>query len=313
MITKDILENNIGFDKNFMRGSDSQFNNLVYCSDLCVKNIINYQKLTPLDKLLGRTKLDKAHLYCNLDCLRKLSYYNCKFKGRWVFKYFLGCTEFMSSLCALIKLIINLSYIYKVKKYSKNSPLKREYWLHYIIMNLAFMSSFLFHLHENIVTRNMDYFTAVGSILANTLVSTQRNILIYFPELYYILNYIVFTLFVGIFILYLYKMLIIDFNYHHNKIFCVILVLLLQINYILTTMYYKNKTLRKKVIMLTNLSILSGLFELSDIPPILYFIDSHFLWHLGLLLSISPFYKFTIKENLLYKNKNNNQKNNKNK
>lgn len=292
------------FDINYMRGTDTQFHDLVKCSEECIDALVENQKINFLDLLFCRTKMDKARLICNYRCINKLNFYNCKFKGRWIFLYVFGFTEILSSLCALVKFVINLRYYKKMLRISKKHPLLRiELLSHYLTMSMAFISSFLFHLNENIITRNMDYFTAVLSIVMNACVTTQRNLILYFggETNLIVKTHLVYVCGLIFFVIHLLKMLLIDFNYVYNMVVCGILICIININYFITTMYYKNKKLTNKVIILTNLAAVSSLFELSDFPPIFYLLDSHFLWHLGLLLSIKPFYKFTSKEARLYK------------
>ncbi|ORD94417.1 PER1 [Enterospora canceri] len=302
------------FDRLFMRGSDDQFNSLVSCSGGCVDEIVEEIKLNFVDRILNRTKLDKAVLLCNYNCIKQLKYNNCKYNGRWIFMSLLGFTELLSSGCALLKFIINLSYYKKLVRISRGSPLRVDYLIHYGAMSLAFISSFLFHLHETVLTRNMDYFTAVFTIAMSALVTTQRNILILIsinkknrqsgtelPKCYYVLKQTVRIIFVTGYVYHVYRMLYIDFNYKYNMVVCGILLCLIQLNYLITTVYYKNKHIKDKIVTLTNLIIISGVFELSDFPPLFYLMDSHFLWHAGLLLSIKPFYKFTFLEAKLYR------------
>ncbi|OQS54998.1 receptor protein-tyrosine kinase ERBB-2 precursor [Ecytonucleospora hepatopenaei] len=372
--------NNTFFDINYMRGTDSQFNRLVKCSDECIEQLTSAQKLNFIDFIFQRSKQDKASLICNYKCVRELNYYNCKFKGRWIFMYILGFTEIFSSLCALSKLVINITYIKEIKKkllyntnnnilknsnilnntnnnilYNKNiylynsnirNTIAIEYIIHFIAMSLAFFSSFLFHLHETIITRNMDYFTAIFSIAMNACVTTHRNIIILYYNiilknnnilyntnninnninntnilyntnnniynnnlfciyiLYFCIKYhIALFAFTSFFAYHVYRMAYVDFNYVYNMTACAVLILIIQANYFLTVYNYRDNRLKRRVVILTNLSIVSALFELSDFPPVFYLLDSHFLWHVGLLLSIKPFYKFTFYEAKLFRRK----------
>ena len=286
----------LGFDRCFMRGSDEQFNSLRRCSDNCISNIKEKVKLNFIDKFFGRTKTEKAALICNYKCVRNLKLNNCKYNGRWIFMFILGFTEISSSICALIKFIMNVRYFKKVnRRLLRYKRMRIEYFLHHMAMSLAFLSSFLFHLHETILTRNLDYFTAVFSIVMNAAVTTQRNILIAFGHKIGDLHLPL--IFATIFYSYhLYRMTNVEFNYIYNMTVCGILIFIIQVNYFVTVLYYRNKTIKRKVTILTNLSLASALFELSDFPPLFYLLDSHFLWHVGLLLSIKPFYKFTFLE-----------------
>ncbi len=191
----------------------------IKCNENCKKSI--RPKINFIDNLFGRTYDDKVSILCLHQCLvqsnKDTNYFpvNLRLNRRWGFNIILGFNEFFSSMFSLVGLISNyILYNIKIKANLKYSPIQRNVIIYYYAVNAAFISSFMYHFHENIFTRNIDYFTANFAVVIFAIGAVNRVCILFNTT--YGLNFLLFT---PILIFHMYYMAVIDFNYHYNQIF----------------------------------------------------------------------------------------------
>lgn len=264
------------------------------CENECKSIYTESIKINFIDKLLGRSLIDKMENHCHVDCIRKLKIKNIKRRGRWAFIQILGFTEIFSSLIALISCFVNIYFFNKyISPKLKRSPIRHLYLIQHHICNAAFISSFLFHARETTFTRGADYFTAFASILMGLLVPLNRIVLLTAPsssKKFSILS-IRFALFY--FIFHTSKMTYGEFDYVYNKITCGTIFLLSLIFNLIIFYQYRKMAHAKMILYSIGSLILAGGIEVMDISPIFLLFDSHAMWHL-LMLVATPFYMLFI-------------------
>ncbi|WUR04380.1 Per1-like protein [Vairimorpha necatrix] len=274
------------------------------CTEKCSSDLSQIVTVNLLDTIFNRSLSEKINNMCHYFCLKDLNLKNIKRNGRWGFCPILGMTEFFSSLFSFTNFLINIiSYNSFIKPNLRHLKLRSVFILQYLITNMAFLSSTLFHIHENTLTRNMDYFFAILVLLFGLYMSIMRLALVYNLELR--TRKILRSIFISYYIFHVSKMAQ-DFDYVFNKFSCLIIIILtLSFNFFIYK-NYKNFKYAKNILFFTGLFFLAGYIEIQDLPPYSYLIDSHAMWHLfGSLCT--PFYmKFwgdDIKNNrLLYNN-----------
>ncbi|KAF9764340.1 Post-GPI attachment to proteins factor 3 [Nosema granulosis] len=242
-----------------------------------------------LDTLLQRSKENKLGFLCHFVCLKTLNLRNVKRNGRWGFRPLLGMNEFFSSTFSLINLFVNIySYHKTLRPRLGNDHISNMYVIQHYISNFAFISSFLFHVHENTVTRYLDYFFAFLVLTYALYVSFVRVIRIFM----YVgrgFNNNLKSLFVAFYSYHVYRMLNIEFDYAYNKLACILIVTFIFINHFIIYVRYRNMPHSKNILFFTLLFFIAGMIEIQDIPPYAYLVDSHAMWHLISCLS-TPFY-----------------------
>lgn len=254
-------------------------------------------RINLIDVLLQRTLENKVSFFCHFACLKTLKLNNVKNKGRWGFRPLLGANEFFSSLFSLINLLVNvISYKTHLQPRLTNDHISYIYIGQYYITNLAFISSFLFHIHENTLTRYCDYFFAF-LVLKYALFTSLVRVIRIFTNV----TSAKLTKIGSIFILYysyhVYRMLNIEFDYVYNKLACTIVITFIFINHFIIYFKYRNLPHSKNILFFTFLFFLAGSIEIQDIPPYAYLVDSHAMWHLISCLS-TPFYSIFWSEDI---------------
>lgn len=258
------------------------------CTSAChlkVKYIVT-QNL--LDLLFNRSLQEKTENLCHYICLRELQIKNLKRNGRWGFCPVFGITEFCSTIFSFVNLITNiLSFNLFLKPNLFNLKIRKIFELQSYVQNAAFISSTLFHIHENRVTRFMDYFCAVLVLLFALYLSLMRILLIFDLE-YKFRKHIKF-IFTSYFIYHLIRMSAKDFDYVYNKISCIFIIAFTFLFHIYIYIFYRQFVYAKYLIFFTIIFFVAGYIEIQDVPPYSYILDSHAIWHFFGILS-TPFY-----------------------
>lgn len=258
------------------------------CTNACYFKVKYIIKQNLLDILFNRSLKEKTENYCHYICLKELQMENIKRNGRWGFCPVFGMTEFCSTLFSFINLLTNIfSFKFFLEPNLYNLKIRNVFELQSYIQNAAFVSSTLFHIHENCATRFMDYFCAVLVLLFALYMSLMRILLIF--DLEYKFRKFLKSIFVSYFIYHLIRMSAKEFDYVYNKISCIIIIALTFMFHINIYMYYKQFLYAKYLIFFTLIFFVAGYIEIQDIPPYSYILDSHAIWHFFGILS-TPFY-----------------------
>lgn len=259
------------------------------CAKKCSEMGEDVIKTNFLDTLLQRSKGHKIGFFCHFACLKTLNLKNAKRNGRWGFQPLLGMNEFFSSIFSLATLFVNIySFNKHIRPKLKGDHISNLYLIQYYITNIAFISSFLFHMHENTLTRHLDYFFAFLVLVYALFISLVRILRIFFTVGPVILFQIqsLFTIFYSY---HVYRMLSIEFDYAYNKVICIFIVSGIFINHLIIYLRYRHQPHAKNILFFTALFFIAGFIEIQDIPPYAYLVDSHAMWHLISCLS-TPFY-----------------------
>ncbi|KAK6090051.1 hypothetical protein P3W45_000939 [Vairimorpha bombi] len=258
------------------------------CTEKCTTDLQKIITTTILDLIFHRSKTDKVANMCHYVCLRELNLKNIKRNGRWGFCPILGMTEFFSVVFSFTNLILNI-YSFKIflRPNLKNLRLRNLFILQCYIQNMAFISSTLFHIHENSFTRNMDYFFAVLVLLYAFYMSIIRTLIIYRAE--HKTRYFLRTVFVLYYIYHISRMSVKEFDYVFNKISCVFIITFTFIFHFFIYAHYRSYRYVRNLVFFTCIFFIAGYIEVQDLPPYSYLMDSHAAWHLFGCLS-TPFY-----------------------
>lgn len=180
---------------------------------------------------------------------------------------------------------------YHLKDILGRSPLKGLYYLQACVYNCAFISSFLYHARETVLTRNADYYLAFASILIGLLVAINRLIYMYKPMAYKKISILSLKIGIYYFIIHVVKMSE-EFDYFYNKIACgIMFVGSCACN---ITIYYNLRQHKGTINLIYSmcLLLLAGFVEILDFSPIFYILDSHAIWHALMAFSIPFYFKF---------------------
>lgn len=257
------------------------------CTEKCTDDLGKIITINILDFIFRRSVDEKIGNMCHYICLKQLSLENIKRNGRWGFCPVLGMTEFFSVVFSFSNFIINqCSFNLFLRPQIQFIKMKDLFKLQCHISNMAFISSTLFHIHENVLTRNMDYYFAILVLLFGLYMSFMRLMLIYKFECKY--RFTIRSIFICYFIYHISRMSN-EFDYVYNKISCVIIITLTFLFHFFIYAHYKSYEYVKNIVFFTFLFSLAGYIEIQDIPPYKYLLDSHAVWHLFGCLS-TPFY-----------------------
>lgn len=260
------------------------------CFNKCLEHSRGVVHTGIVDKVFNKSTDEKMRSMCHLLCLQLTNSGNIKRNGRWGFQPVLGMTEFFSATFSFLNLVINIVCFHRVlKKHLKVTRLGRLFYIQYYICNLAFLSSTLFHIHENTFTRNCDYFFAFLTILFGFYMAFVRVILLCTPRIEELVRKPLQAVFVSFYIYHVYRMSNIEFDYVYNKVSCAIIIILTLTFHLITFLRYRNMPHTKNILLFTFFFILAGAIEIQDTPPYAYLLDSHALWHLISCIS-TPFY-----------------------
>ncbi|KAM0671396.1 putative Per1-like membrane protein [Ordospora colligata] len=260
------------------------------CFSRCIEESKTLIKIQSIDRIFRRTSDHKLGSICHLTCLKATGSGNIKRNGRWGFQPVLGMTEFFSVLFSFANLVTNIVCFNKVlKKHLRMSRFGRLYYIQYYICNLAFISSTLFHIHENTLTRNCDYFFAFLTILFGFYMALVRAISIASPAFEISTRRPLQIAFTSFYSYHVYRMSNIEFDYVYNKISCIIIIGLTLASHMAIFTKYRKHAHAKHILLFTFFFFLAGAIEIQDIPPYAYLIDSHAIWHLVSCVS-TPFY-----------------------
>ncbi|KAI5177930.1 post-GPI attachment to proteins factor 3, partial [Pancytospora epiphaga] len=254
-----------------------------------------FVKQTFIDILLRRTVEEKISNYCHINCIRDLGNTNFKKNGRWGFIMIMGFTEIFSSLFALLNAIF-ASYCFRrhISPNLHKTTLRKLITAQYYICNIAFLSSALFHMRETALTRYADYFSAFLSIVIGLAFSVGR--LVHHSAPHHLDKYTKYSMFTGFlfFIVHLYKMLFIEWDYAYNKYACGIMFACLCFCDLF--LYFNIRDMRNShnILFYIGALLVAGAAEMSDIAPYMLLFDSHAFWHLFMLVSSYFYYSFVI-------------------
>lgn len=248
---------------------------------------------TKLDRIFGRTIKHKHICKCLYETININKLGNFKYNGRYVFLSLMGCYEFFSVLFSLFTVIL---CIWKYIKYMKvinraiiiNYKLKKQILiyrnLYFILTFLTSLSSVFLHIHENLWTTRWDYLCAMLSIIFTTnLFLEKTKILLHHSNYRYNLFKKLSTL---IFSIVLYDQYYSNnFDAVFNKIISGGFMIILLFNFFIHLRIRRSTPLIKyHLSLMTLFLILSLFFEVIDMPPFFYLIDSHAMWHFCLFL-----------------------------
>lgn len=260
------------------------------CESNCKFSALEKVKQNFMDRLIGRSLDEKINNHCHINCIKEMNIENFKRNGRWGFVPIFGFTEFFSSLFAFISFLVNFYYFNKhIRRKIRLSPLKNTVILQYYICNSAFISSTLFHMRETDFTRFADYFTAFLSILINLIAVIERLAHITFPRH---LKSIKNILMIGgsiFYVLHVYKMAFVGFDYFYNKLCCGFMLTLLFLGDVALYIKLKHHKHAKNILIYLSWLIIAGFAEILDISPIYFLLDTHAAWHFFMACSL-PFY-----------------------
>lgn len=260
------------------------------CFSKCFEESRHLVKTGLIDRMFNRSTDEKVGSMCHLLCLQLTNSGNIKRNGRWGFQPVLGMTEFFSALFSFLNLVVNIVCFHRMlKRHLRVTRLGRLYHIQYYVCNLAFISSTLFHIHENTFTRNCDYFFAFLTILFGFYMALVRVILMTAPSLEHLIRRPLQFVFVSFYTYHVYRMSSIEFDYVYNKISCAIIIVLTLLFHLITFLRYRRMPHTKNILFFTFFFFLAGAIEVQDTPPYAYLIDSHALWHLISCIS-TPFY-----------------------
>lgn len=261
-----------------------------YCFCKCFEESRDFVKTGLIDWIFNRDANEKTSSMCHLLCLKLTNNGNIKRNGRWGFQPVLGMTEFFSALFSFINLITNILCFHKMlKKHLRVTRLGKLYYIQYYICNLAFISSTLFHIHENSFTRNCDYFLAFLTILFGFYMAFIRVILIGSPSFERAIRKPLQCVFILFYAYHIHRMSNIEFDYVYNKVSCAIIITFTLLSHLVTFLKYRKMGHSKNILLFTFFFFLAGAIEVQDVPPYAYLIDSHAIWHLISCIS-TPFY-----------------------
>ncbi len=257
----------------------------------CNKIATLFIKQSFFDKIIGRTVEEKINNYCHLEAIKFFKIKNFKRNGRWAFKIIFGFSELFSSIFSLLSLLCCIYYYnILVSNDIKKSPLKKVLTLQYYFFNVAFVSSFFFHMRDTMLTKYTDYLTAFLSLSLGMISSLSRLIYSENPK---IINSFINSSIVFIFVLFIlhsYKMVFYRWDYVYNKILCGIIFTLSCFFDLVLYYKYSYRSYSKYIIKYITGMLLAGGIEICDISPFFFIFDSHAFWHL--LMSISGIFYF---------------------
>lgn len=260
------------------------------CESSCKLSALEKVKQTFMDRLIGRTIEEKINNHCHINCIKEMKAENFKRNGRWGFIPLFGFTEFFSSFFAFISFLANIYYFNRhIRPKIRNSPLRNTVMLQYYICNSAFISSTLFHMRETDFTRFADYFTAFLSILINLIAVIERFVHISFPGQLKLINKILMRGGFVFYVLHVYKMAFLEFDYVYNKVCCGFMFALLVLGDVGLYIKLRHHKHMKNILIYLAWLIVAGFTEILDISPLYFFLDSHAVWHLFMACSL-PFY-----------------------
>lgn len=250
------------------------------------------------DKLIGRSYSEKLLVDCHYKCSVAMGVNNIKLEGRYPFFRILFCTEFFSTLFSAFNLIVHLvCFNTMIKKNIRKSKIGNLLYTQHVIICSCWIFSMFFHIQDTKITRYLDYFFAflflvfafyLNLVRSKLLIQSRklnlRNIR-YLLTLYYILH--------------VFYMVYIDFNYSYSKIASGCLFALSV--FLWTFQYFSLRRLKySKYILFYMIGVVMGaMFEIYDMPPLFYLVDSHALWHLFTAI-LAPLYYLYIKDDMLY-------------
>lgn len=263
------------------------------CSKGCFETELSTIKINFIDRLMGRTIEEKLQNSCHVLCLKSLQLKNIKRNGKWGFVPILGIHEAFSSLIALFSFFINLIYFRKqIRDKVKKSPMGAIYLIQHVICNFTFLASFVYHARETPLTRNADYFTAVGGILIGTVTAVNRVVLSYKPSCTVQFQRVSLKLAFYFFLFHIHKITLNDFDYGYNKVVCGVLFLLACLCNFLVFYKYRKQSHSKLSLYSIAMLVTAGAVEILDKPPFLYLVDTHAMWHAFMAVGTFYYIKF---------------------
>lgn len=268
-----------------------------------VKENLGKVRLTFIDKLVRRTKQRKLAEFFHYKYCLSNGINNIKLNGRYPFLPLYGTTEFFSAFFSFGNFLSSiLSYMHFISPIETRCLVLTLNKIGMYINLLTWASSTAFHINDTTVTRNLDYFSSFLNILFFFYIVHTRLFLLFFGAKKAGLLSRILGLFVSmLYIVHVYYMFFIDFNFSLNKSLCGALFVAGVLGCLyLAYMYSKHKHSLYLTIFALGF-MFSGWIETLDIPPMLYLVDSHALFHL-LTIFFIPFYYAFLREDLVLHN-----------
>lgn len=263
------------------------------CESSCWEAASRFIKRSLVDVVLRRPLNEKLINHCHVHCINTLGAKNFKKNGRWGFVMLFGFTEFFSSFFAFATFLMSIYCSHrKILPKAKSSPLRFHIRMQYYVCNMAFISSFLFHMRETQFTRYADYLSAYLSILVGMVVAIARLVNYLFPQA--LGSYTRCSLAIGVFLfaMHTHRMVFVDWNYFYNKIICGVMFSIGCLADIALYIFQRHMPHARYIIFYTMGLFLAMFIEFLDIAPVMLLFDSHALWHLLMLITGIFYYEY---------------------
>lgn len=265
---------------------------------MCDPKSMKLNKINKFDVLIGRSIKNKHSLNKHYEnCLRR-GINNIKKNGRYPFRILFGCTEFCSALFSFLNLVSHgISYNLILRGHIVDS-FSRQYFYMFLIQFPTWVSSTLFHINETTTTRNLDYFFAYLSLYFSLIIALfrvsfmNRIVSTYMTPMC--------TLILIMAVVHTYYLFVVDFNYKLNKLVCVFLFASVILSWLYICNYYYGHQHIKYLMIHLCMLVFAGVVEMMDIPPLLYLMDSHAIFHLITVFSAPFYYLFARGDVLLH-------------
>lgn len=268
-----------------------------------LQNCIATNQITrnTLDYILLRSHKQKLENYCHYSCSKLLNMNKYKHNGRYPFKEILGCTEFCSALFSLLNLVVHyILYQKYLKKCLIYTKLEKLLKMQYYIFCFCWVSSTLFHINDILLTRYLDYFSALLFLIFAFHLSLTRLSYFYKNDATTLLRKVMNVLCCTYFSVVLY-MIFVNFNYKMHKHLCGFFLVCTTVVWLYTYILIRKHDHAKYLIYYIVCLYIGIGIEMFDLPPFFYLIDSHAIWHL-ITAFIAKFYYMYMKEDMLYEN-----------
>jgi hypothetical protein len=268
----------------------------------CLLNNYYEVKSNIFDMIFGRKRIDKLVTHCHYRCSLELGIKNLKINGRYPFRPILNCTEFLSSLFSFFNFLSHaLCYRLYIWDVISDLVLGKMYSTQFLINQLCWISSTLFHINDSIITRHMDYFMAFIVLAYTAYLNALRIFLLHHPRNGRFALFCTCLRIIGIPLCVLYSgyMTFINFNYFLSKLICGGLFTFIISSWMYLYCCLSRHGYSKHILFYSLLLLIGGTIEIIDVPPIGYMLDSHAIWHLITAL-ITPLYYRFLREDLSY-------------
>ncbi|KAF7702903.1 Post-GPI attachment to proteins factor 3 [Cucumispora dikerogammari] len=165
--------------------------------------------------------------------------------------------------------------------------------IYFILTIITGLASVALHVHENHWTQRGDYLCAMLSIIfaSNLFLQRTKTLLNHTSKLYNFFK----NLSTFIFIYVLYDQYYSDnFDAVLNKVISGSFIIIMLINFIIHFIKQKCHSKKYHLFLMSLFLSVSLVFEFVDMPPVLYLVDSHAMWHLCLFLCVHHITEYLI-------------------